>query len=364
MAIQFADHLKEIPDYIPGKPVEELERELGIREAIIKMASNENFWGPPPKVRQAISDKIKELNFYPDSGCFLLREGLSKKFGVEPNQVIVGHGSNYLIELISRSFLNPGDEGMACDPSFPFYRRAIKGAIGSHKSVPLRNFEVDVEDLLNSLSDRTRLIFLGSPNNPTGKIIPFAKLRVFMDRLDRNVLVVLDEAYFDYVDSPDARSGLDLLKDHQNLIVLRTFSKIYGLAGLRIGYGIGHAPIIQSLMKLYLPFNVETLAQAAALAFLEEKDFLNEVRRINQEGKKYFYKALGDLGLEFLPTEANFILVRVGKGTRVYEQLLKKGIIVRDMAPWKLPDHIRVTISLPENNKRFIRELQIILADR
>jgi histidinol-phosphate aminotransferase len=364
MAIQFADHLKDIPDYIPGKSVEELERELGIREAIIKMASNENFWGPPPKVRQAISDKIKELNFYPDSGCFLLRERLSKKFGVEPNQVIVGHGSNYLIELISRSFLNPGDEGITCDPSFPFYRRAIKGAIGSHKPIPLRNFEVDVEDLLNGLSDRTRLIFLASPNNPTGKIIPFAKLKLFMDRLDRNVLVILDEAYFDYVDSPEARSGLELLKDRQNLTVLRTFSKIYGLAGLRIGYGIGHAPIMQSLMKLYLPFNVETLAQAAALAFLEDEDFLNEVRRINQEGKKYFYKALGDLGLEFLPTEANFILVRVGQATKVYEQLLKKGIIVRDMTPWKLPNHIRVTISLPENNERFIRELQIILADR
>jgi histidinol-phosphate aminotransferase len=364
MAIQLADHLKDVPDYIPGKPVEQLERELGMREAIIKMASNENFWGPPPKVRQAISDKIKELNFYPDSGCFLLTEGLRKKFGVEPNQVIVGHGSNYLIELISRSFLNPGDEGMACDPSFPFYRRAIKGAIGSHKSVPLRDFEVDVEDLLNSLSDRTRLIFLGSPNNPTGKIIPFANLKVFMDRLDRNVLAVLDEAYFDYVDSPDARTGLDLLKDHQNLIVLRTFSKIYSLAGLRIGFGIAHAPIIQSLMKLYLPFNVGILDQAAALAVLEEEDFLREIRRINQEGKRYFYKALDDLGLEFIPTDANFILIRVGKATEVYEQLLRKGIIVRDMAPWKLPDHIRVTISVPQNNERFIRELGAVLANR
>jgi histidinol-phosphate aminotransferase len=223
---------------------------------------------------------------------------------------------------------------------------------------------VDVADLLNGLSRRTRLFFLGSPNNPTGKIIPFAKLKLFMDRLDRNLLVVLDEAYFDYVDSLEARSGVELLKDHQNLIVLRTFSKIYGLAGLRIGYGIGHAPIIQSLMKLYLPFNVGTLAQAAALAFLEDEDFLKEVRRITQEGKKYFYKALGDLGLEFLPTEANFILIRVDKATRVYEQLLKKGIIVRDMTPWKLPDHIRVTISLRENNERFIKELQIILANR
>jgi histidinol-phosphate aminotransferase len=363
MAIQFADHLKDIPDYIPGKPVEELERELGIREAI-KMASNENFWGPPLNVRQAISDKIKELNFYPDSGCFLLRERLSKKFGVEPNQVIVGHGSNYLIELISRVLLNPGDEGITCDPSFAFYQRAIKGALGSHTSVPLRNFEVDLEDLMNSLSDRTRLIFLGSPNNPTGKIIPFSKLKGFMDRLRARVLVVLDEAYFDYVDSTEARSGLELLRDHQNLIVLRTFSKIYALAGLRIGFGIAHALTLQSLMKLYLPFNVGILDQAAALAVLEEKDFLREIRRVNQEGKKYFYKALDDLGLEFIPTDANFILIRVGRATEVYERLLKKGIIVRDMTPWRLPDHIRVTISLPENNERFIRELQIILAGR
>jgi len=363
MAIPFADHLKDIPGYIPGKPVEELERELGIREAI-KMASNENFWGPPLKVRQAISDKIKELNFYPDSGCFLLKERLAKRFGVEANQVIVGHGSNYLIELIARSVLNPGDEGITCDPSFAFYQRAIKGAIGSHKSVPLINFEVDLENLMNSLSDRTRLIFLGSPNNPTGKIIPFPRLRRFMDLLKPEILVVLDEAYFHYVDPSDARSGLDLLKDHQNLIVLRTFSKIYSLAGLRIGFGIAHALIIQSLMKLYLPFNVGILDQAAALAVLGEEDFLKEIRRINQEGKRYLYKALGDLGLEFIPSDANFILIRVGKASKVYEGLLKKGIIVRDMTPWKLPDHIRVTISVPENNERFITGLQIVLGNR
>ena len=363
MAIPFADHLKDIPGYIPGKPVEELERELGIREAI-KMASNENFWGPPLKVRQAISDKIKELNFYPDSGCFLLKERLAKRFGVEANQVIVGHGSNYLIELIARSVLNPGDEGITCDPSFAFYQRAIKGAIGSHKSVPLINFKVDLENLMNSLSDRTRLIFLGSPNNPTGKIIPFPRLRRFMDLLKPEILVVLDEAYFHYVDASDARSGLDLLKDHQNLIVLRTFSKIYSLAGLRIGFGIAHALTIQSLMKLYLPFNVGTLAQAATLAFLEGEDSLDEIRRINEEGKNYFYRELRNLGIEFVSTEANFILIRVGKATTVYERFLKKGIIVRDMTLWKLPDHIRVTISLPENNERFIRELQTIPADR
>jgi len=362
MAVPFADHLKEIPDYFPGKPVEEVERELGIKEAI-KMASNENFWGPPPRVRQAISDKIRQLNEYPDSGCFLLRETLSKKFGVEPNQVIVGHGSNYLIELIARSVLNPGEEGITCEPSFAFYRRAIKGALGSHKSLPLRSFEVDAEELLKAVSDRTRLFFLGSPNNPTGKVIPFPHLKLLMDRLNPDILVVLDEAYFDYVDSVEGRSGLELLKDHQNLIVLRTFSKIHGLAGLRIGYGIGHAQIIQSLMKVYLPFNVGSLAQAAALACLEEEDFLNEIRRINQEGKKYFYTALEDLGLEFVPTEANFILIRVGKATQVYEDLLKRGIIVRDMTSWKLPNHIRVTISLPENNERFVRALREILMD-
>lgn len=363
MAIRFADHLRGIPEYIPGKPVEELERELGIQEAI-KMASNENFWSPPSSVRQAISDKLKQLNAYPDSGCFLLRERLGKKFRVDPNQVIVGHGSNYLIELIARSVLNPGDEGMTCEPSFAFYRRAIKGALGNHQSIPLRNFEVEVEDLLKGLSKRTRLIFVGSPNNPTGKIIPFPKLRLLMNRLNPDILVVLDEAYFDYVDSADTRSGLDLLREHQNLMILRTFSKIHALAGLRIGYGIADAPIIESLMKLYLPFNVGILDQAAALAVLEEEDFLREIRRINQEGKRYFYKALDDLGLEFIPTDANFILIRVGKATEVYERLLRKGIIVRDMAPWKLPDHIRVTISVPQNNERFIRELGAVLANR
>jgi histidinol-phosphate aminotransferase len=363
MTVPFADHLKDIPDYVPGKPVEELERELGISEAI-KIASNENFWGPPLMVRQAVSDKIKELNFYPDSGCFLLRERLAKKFEVEANQVIVGHGSNYLIELIARSVLNPGDEGMTCEPSFVFYRRAIKGALGNHQSIPLRNFEVDVEDLLKGLSKRTRLIFVGSPNNPTGKVIPFPKLKLLMNRLNPDVLFVLDEAYFEYVESADARSGLDLLREHQNLVILRTFSKIHALAGLRVGYGIASAPIIQSLMKLYLPFNVGTLAQAAALAFLEEESFTNEVKRINREGKEYLYKALKEGGLEYVPTEANFILIRVGRATEVYEKLLRNGVIVRDMTPWTLPDHIRVTISLPENNERFIRELRMILAGR
>ena len=185
-----------------------------------------------------------------------------------------------------------------------------------------------------------------------------------MDLLKPEILVVLDEAYFHYVDPSDARSGLDLLKDHQNLIVLRTFSKIYSLAGLRIGFGIAHALTIQSLMKLYLPFNVGILDQAAALAVLGEEDFLKEIRRINQEGKRYLYKALGDLGLEFIPSDANFILIRVGKASKVYEGLLKKGIIVRDMTPWKLPDHIRVTISVPENNERFITGLQIVLGNR
>jgi len=360
MTVRFSDHLKDIPDYIPGKPVEELERELGVTEAL-KMASNENFMGPPPKVMVAISEKIRSLNLYPDSGCFLLRNGLGKKWGVQPDQVIVGNGSNYLIELIARCVLNPGAEGITCDPSFLFYHRAIKGAMGIHQSIPLRNFEVDIEDLLNGVSDRTRLILLGSPNNPTGRTISFSKLKRLMARLDPGVLVVLDEAYFDFIRSPEVRSGLEILKDHANLIVLKTFSKYYSLAGLRIGYGIAHTDIIKALMKLYLPFNVGTLAQAAALAFLEEEDSLSEVKRINEEGKEYLYRELRSLGLEFVPTEANFILVRVGKATQVYEGLLKRGIIVRDMTPWKLPGHIRVTISLPGNNQRLMQELRDIM---
>ncbi len=363
MTIQFADHLKDIPDYIPGKPVEEVERELGIREAI-KMASNENFLGPPEKVSDAIFDKIKQLNFYPDTGCFLLRSTLCKKLGVQADQIIIGNGSNYLIELICRSVLNPGSEAITCPPTFAFYGRAIQGAIGKNKMIPMKNFDVDLYDVLKGVTDQTRLIILASPNNPTGKIIPFIKFKWFMDRLDRNIGVVLDEAYIHYVTSKDAGTGLDILKDYENLIVLRTFSKIYSLAGLRLGFAIAHPTLIQSLMKLFLPFSVGMLSQAAALASLKDESPLDEIRRINEEGKKYFYRELEPLGVEFIPTEANFILIRVGRATRVYEQLLKKGIIVRDMTPWKLPDDIRVTISLPEHNERFIRELKIILANR
>jgi len=356
MVVQFADHLKDIPDYIPGKPVDELKRDLGI-DNIVKMASNENFWGPSQRVSKTIADKIQLLNFYPDSGCFLLRDALSKKLRVQTDQIIVGPGSSYIIELICRSFLNPGDEGITCDLTFPFYERAIKGAIGKHKSIPLKNFDVDIDALLNGISDQSRVIFLASPNNPTGKIISFRKLKTFMDHLDPGILVALDEAYFDFVNLPEAESGLEILKNHQNLIVLKSFSKIYGLAGLRIGYGVAHSTIIRALMKLIIPFSVNTLSQAAALAYIDEEDYLNEIRRINEEGREYFYKELRNLCLEFVPTQANFILVRVGRATKVYEDLLKKGIIVRDMTLWKLPEYIRITISLPENNERLIREL-------
>jgi histidinol-phosphate aminotransferase len=363
MTIQFADHLKDIPDYIPGKPLEELERELGIREAI-KMASNENFWGPPEKVSDAIFDKIKELNFYPDTACFLLRSALSKKLGVQVDQIIIGNGSNYLIELICRSVLNPGSEAITCPPTFAFYGRAIRGAIGKNKMIQMKNFDVDLDNVLKGVTDRTRLIILASPNNPTGKIIPFVKFKWFMGRVDRKIGVLLDEAYIHYVTSKDAGTGLDILKDYENLIVLRTFSKIYSLAGLRLGFAIAHPTLIQTLMKLFLPFSVGMLSQVAALASLGDESRLDEIRRINEEGKKYFYRELEALGIEFVPTEANFILVRVGQATRVYEKLLKRGIIVRDMTPWKLPDHIRVTISLPEHNEHFIRELKTTLANR
>ena len=360
MPLKFADHLKGIPDYVPGKPVEELERELGVKEAI-KLASNENFQGPPKQVMAAMAEKLPQLNLYPDSGCFVLRQALAKRFGVQSTQVIVGNGSNYLIELICRSVLNPGDEGMTCDPSFAFYRRAIRGALGTTQSIPLKSFDIDLEDVLKRVSEKTRIVLLASPNNPTGRIIPFSIFKSFMKRLDPGIFVVLDEAYYEFVDSPEAGSGVDILEDHENLIVLRTFSKIFSLAGLRIGVGIAHPTVIQALLKLFLPFNVSTVSQAAALASLEEENALIEIKRLNQRGKTYLYKELDDLGLEFVPTEANFILVKVGQAMHVDRQLLKTGIIVRDMTPWNLPEHVRITISTPENNRRLIEALRSVL---
>lgn len=359
--MRFSDHLKNIPDYIPGKPAEEVERELGIKEAV-KMASNENCMGPPPGVTAAIIKEIGCLNLYPDSSCYNLRQALSKKFSVQAEQVLVGHGSNYLIDLICRCVLNPGDQGIIPSPSFLFYRRAILGAAGTAVTVPLRNFETDVEDILKAVTSRTRLIFLGSPNNPTGRVIPFSKLQWLMNHLDREIFVVVDEAYFEYVTSPEAGTGIDLLAKHENLIILRTFSKIYSLAGLRLGFALAHAAVIQALMKLFLPFSVGTLAQAAALAYLADETPLVQVRKMNESGKAYLYAELEKLRISYLPTEANFILLRVGKATAVYEQLLRRGFIVRDLTPWNMPEHIRVTISLPEHNERFIHELRTILA--
>lgn len=358
--MRFADHLRSVPDYIPGKPIEEVERELGIKEAI-KMASNENWASPPPGVTDAIVQEIEHLNLYPDSNCYNLRHALSKKFSVQYDQVLVGHGSNYLIDLICRCVLNPGDQGILPSPSFLFYRKAILGALGTPVTIPLRNFEIEVEDISRAVTGQTRLIFLGSPNNPTGLIIPFSKLEWLMEHLDREVFVVIDEAYFEYVTSSEAGTGLDLLGKHENLIILRTFSKIYSLAGLRLGFAVAHPAVIHALLKLFLPFSVGTLAQAAALAYLADETPLAHIRKINETGKTYLYAELEKLGISYLPTEANFILVRVGKATAVYEQLLRKGIIVRDLTPWKLPEYIRITISLPEHNERLIHELRTIL---
>jgi histidinol-phosphate aminotransferase len=362
MPLRFADHLKDIPEYVPGKPVEELERELGTHD-VLKLASNEGFRGPSPNVREAISKKIKELNLYPDSTCHLLRGALGQRFGVPMDRILVGNGSNYLIDLICRSVLNPGDEGITCDPTFAFYRRAIRGARGVHKGVPsTRSFEVEIDLLLKEVSSRTRLLFLASPNNPTGKIIPFSRLNELLKRLVPEIFLVLDEAYIDFVDSPEAGSGINLLADHPNLIVLRTFSKIHRLAGLRIGFALADPEIIRALFKLFLPFNVGSLGQAAAMASLEEETSLGEMKRINREGKAYLYRELKNLGLEFVPTQANFILVKVGKATRIYEGLLRRGIIVRDMTQWNLPEYLRITISLPEHNERLIRELKLLLS--
>ena len=358
--MRFANHLKDVPDYIPGKPIEEVERELGIKEAI-KMASNENCIGPPPGVTAAIIQEIGHLNLYPDSSSYNLTQALSKKFSVQNEQVLVGHGSNYLIDLICRCVLNPGDQGIIPLPSFLFYRRAILGAVGTPLTVPLRNFEIDVEDICRAVTSQTRLIFLGSPNNPTGRIIPFSRLEWLMNHLDREVFVIVDEAYFEYVTSSEAGTGLDLLEKNENLIVLRTFSKIYSLAGLRLGFAVAQPAFIQALMKLFLPFSVGTLAQVAALAYLADEEPLAQIRKINETGKAYLYAELEKLRISYLPTEANFILVRVGKATVVYEQLLRKGIIVRDLTPWNLREYIRVTISLPEHNERLIHELRTIL---
>lgn len=343
------EYVLGIQPYVPGKPVEELERELGISNSI-KLASNENPVGPSPAAMKAIGEGFAEINRYPDGNGFSLKVALSKELGVSEEEIILGNGSNELLDLVAKTFMKDGDEAVMATPSFVVYFTAVQSVGGRSVQVPLKNYAHDLSAMADAITPATKMIFIANPNNPTGTINKKAELEMLMKRAPDDLLVVMDEAYYEYVADPDYAESMKYLRSGKNILILRTFSKIYGLAGLRIGYGIAKKEIITDMNRLRAPFNTSTIAHKAAIAALTDKAHVSRSRQVNEAGKEYLYKELSALGISFVPTEANFVYIPVGESAALYEKLLKLGVIIRPMGP----KAVRVTIGLPEENRRFI----------
>lgn len=359
--LRIPEYIKKLQPYIPGKPLEELERDLGITGAI-KLASNENPFGPSRKALLAIRRAMAGIHRYPDGRGYDLKTALSRLLKTGPETIILGNGSNEIIELAIRTFLRPGEEAVMGDPSFLVYNTAVTSGGGVSIRVPLKNFHYDLESMGRAIGKRTRLVFIASPNNPTGTIVGRKALEELMNRGGRGVIWVLDEAYSEFVSDREYPDSLGYVGEGRDILVLRTFSKAYGLAGLRIGYGIARDEIIGWMERVRQPFNVNSLAQAAARAALSDTAHTKRTIMNNRKGLALLSSACRALGLEYVPSQANFLLVRVPMGgRRVYDNLLTKGVIVRPMDEYGLRDHIRVTVGLPEENRRFLRALKAVI---
>ncbi|NLW44908.1 MAG: histidinol-phosphate transaminase [Syntrophomonadaceae bacterium] len=347
--------------YVPGKPVEEVERELGIT-GVIKLASNENPLGPSPLAVARVQEALKQLNIYPDGACYYLRRALAEHYGYSEDSFLIGNGSDELLRLITETFVGPGDEVIYGVPSFSEYGFMALIMGGVCVEVPLKDMRFDLPAILDKVTDRTKLVYICNPNNPTGTITGRAETDQFMKSLRDDVLVVFDEAYYEYVTDKDYVSGVEYLSQGRNVIVLRTFSKIYGLAGLRVGYGITTPEIAGLVNRVREPFNVNLLAQTAAIGALADKEHLEKSREVNIQGRDYLYREFSRMGLEYVPTEANFIFVDIKKDCRqVFQALLREGVIVRTGDIFGYPTYLRVTIGKPEENRRFIAALEKVL---
>jgi histidinol-phosphate aminotransferase len=354
-------HLKELTPYQAGKPLEELERELGLTDAI-KLASNENPLGPSPLALKAIRENLGSLHRYPDSHAYYLKEDLSRHLGIQPQQLILGNGSDEVLDLLVRTLVPPGGEVLSTTHTFLMYGLLTEAVGGVFRPVPLSHLRINLKAVAQAVTSQTRLIILNNPNNPTGTVFFREAWEAFLAALPPHVAVVLDEAYIDFCDDPRVPSALDYLAEDRPLVGLRTFSKAYGLAGLRIGYGFGPRALMDYLNRLRMPFNVNRLAQVAARAALQDTAFLAQTRDVVREGKCWVSQELDRLGLEYLPTQANFILIKVPRpGLEVYQAMLKYGVIIRAMDAYGFPDYIRVNMGLPEENRRFILSLDQVL---
>ena len=356
-----AEHILRLKPYVPGKPIEEAQREYGLTH-FCKLASNENPLGPSPLAVAAIQEAAASVALYPDAACYQLTRDLAAHWRIEPENLILGNGSDEIIQFIGLAFLQPGDEVLTAHPSFVRYEAAAVLNEASLIEVPLRDYRFDLPVMAERLSERTRVVFIANPNNPTGTIVTRAELEWFLDQVPERAVVVMDEAYFEYADSPGYPDSWEYARQGRNVIVLRTFSKIYGLAGLRVGYGMARPELIGYLHQVREPFNVNSLAQAAACASLRDPDQVKRSRETNREGKVRLSAAFEAMGLPAVPTEANFILVDVKRESRaVYEGLLRRGVIVRTGDVFGLSTHLRVTIGTADQNERFLEALRAVL---
>ncbi len=353
--------VKALETYRPGTPIKDVQRRLGLR-SVIKLASNENALGPSPKAVDAVRKALTAVHRYPDAACTDLKARLAKRFRKDPSWFLVGNGSDELLVLALRAFVDPGDEVIVAEPTFLIYAIQAKAAGARVRVVPMKDFHYDLAGMRQAVTSATKLIFIANPDNPTGTYVTKRQLDAFLRDLPTGILVVMDEAYYEFVEAKDYPQTVSLL-DRGSLLVTRSFSKAYGLAGLRVGYGIAHPSLICAMEAVREPFNVNHLAQVAACAALEDRTFLARTLRMTREGRQYLMKELTALGLRIVPSVTNFLLMELGpKASQVAQRLLHRGVIVREMSAWKLNGFLRVTIGTRDENRRFIKALQQCLA--
>jgi len=361
---QSPSYIRAIAPYQPGKPISELAREMGLNEKkIVKLASNENPLGISPKAKAAIKKALAELGRYPDGNAFELKAALARRHGVPQECIVVGNGSNDLLEMAAGAFLAPGRAAVYSQHAFAVYPLATQARGATGIVVPAKNYAHDLAAMLAAITPETRVVFIANPNNPTGTFATGEEIGNFLARVRRDVAVVVDEAYTDYLPPNLRYDSVALLKKYPNFIVTRTFSKVYGLAGLRVGFGLMHPDVAELLNRVRQPFNVNSLALAAAAAALEDRKFVAKSTKMNRSGLAKLERALKTLGLETIPSCANFITFRVSRARTVYDRLLRQGVIVRPLAGYDMPDHLRVTVGTPKENGKFLKALTAALDD-
>lgn len=351
----------DLPVYQPGKPIDEVKRELGL-EHIVKLASNENPFGCSPKVKEAIVPVLDQLAIYPDGAAMDLRAAMAEFLQVDASQLIFGNGSDELVMLTSRAYLEPGTNTVMATPTFSVYKTTATVEGADVIEVPLKDGVHDLDGLLENISEQTRVVWVCNPNNPSGTINSEAEIKSFLDQVPKNVLVVLDEAYYEYVTDASYPESIQFLDKYPNVLILRTFSKIYGLAGLRIGYGIASPDIVDKINRVREPFNTSSVAQAAAIAAIKDQEFVQSCRSTNAKGREQLYAAFDDMDLSYYPSQGNFVLVNTGRdGNEIFQALLKKGYIVRSGVALGFPTSIRVTVGNEEQNEGFLSALREVL---